>query len=288
MGNSQRKASATPRPNTQMSIQARERTVSDQRSGCALVRSDFPTYSDDELARHFSMFQQYDIDDSGFISPENLFEVLQAMEVKDVTMGMVHSIIDEVAVLSGHDNDGMLSFRDYMRAIQYDNQAALHNLALDAEREMRISVSEANDDEPVQIPSGESEPEPVPEATQGRARQSSMAALNTLAASRIRSFQSVANDALERERKLDAWRTKPVEAGPMVNSDEMHKETLRNKVKAFEVAAKFKGTVELKKTWRRVGGQAESGGGQYNASKKLMLGALPAKPPPRKKLTDLP
>lgn len=255
------------------------------RSGIALVRSDFPTFNDDDLGRHFQMFQQYDIDDSGFITPQNLLEVLQAMEVKDVSIEMVHSIIEEVAVLSGHDNDGKLSFRDYMRAIQYDTQAAMHNLAIDAEREMRISISEATDGS---NHTGAAAPEPEPpEPTQGRARQSSMAALNELAASRIRAFQNVATEAAQRE-KLNAFRTKPVEAGPMVNSDDMHKETLRNKVKAFEVAAKFKGTIELKKTWRRVGGQAETGGGQYDSSKKLMLGALPTKPPPKKKLRDLP
>eukprot|EP00965_Chrysotila_dentata_P168518 5564693-Pleurochrysis_carterae.AAC.2 len=30
----------------------------------------------------------------------------------------VHSMIEEVAVLSGHENDGKLSFRDYMGCIQ--------------------------------------------------------------------------------------------------------------------------------------------------------------------------
>merc|ERR1712216_89698 len=113
---------------------------------------------------------------------------------------------------------------------------------------MRLSVSEAADETPSGEPPAESEEaDSVPEPQQSRARQSSMAALNELAGSRIRAFQAVATEAAQRE-KLNAFRTKPVEAGPMVNSDEMHKETLRNKVTAFEVAAKFKGTIELKKS----------------------------------------
>ena len=64
----------------------------------------------------------------------------------------------------------------------------------------------------------------------------------------------------------------------------MHKETLRNKVKAFETAAKFKGKVELKKTWKQVGASRN-----YQAGTKLVAedGQLSARPA-KKTLAELP
>ena len=84
--------------------------------------------------------------------------------------------------------------------------------------------------------------------------------------------------------KIDVFKAKPLEISAMVNSDDMMRETLTNKIKAFEVAAKFKGKVELKKTWR----QAHGAHGNYTPGQKIMIDAKPAKPPPRKKLSELP
>lgn len=120
----------------------RQRTATDAVSGLALNRSDFPTYSDDELLTHFTTFTQYDLDSSGFISPQNLLDVLTAMEVPEASEEMVKLIIEEVAVLTGHENDGKLSFRDYMTCMEMDHQAAMHNLALDAEEELAVTVEE--------------------------------------------------------------------------------------------------------------------------------------------------
>ena len=115
-------------------------------------------------------------------------------------------------------------------------------------------------------------------------RQSSMGALSQVAASRIRAFQQVADDVVAKQNKIDAFKHKPAAlSGPIVNSDDLAKETLRNKVKAFETAAKFKGKVELKKTWRQVGGA-----GNYSAGTKIVAEDGSTKPPPKKKLTDLP
>lgn len=279
-------------------ITTRERRASDVASGLKLKRDDFPDYTDDDLAREFAMFQHYDLDQSGFITPQNLLDVLIAMEVPDANFEMVSHIIEEVAILTGHDNDGQLSFRDYMQAIRYDKSAAAHNEAIDAVAEVRLSQrlsqadasSEATPDvtEPAESETGAAEVEaeakeaeaPAPDV---RARRGSMSALNALAASRIKAFQQVVTEASARD-KLSAFRTKPVEmSGPMVNSDEMHKETLRNKVKAFEVAATFKGKVELKKTWKQVAGH-----GNYAPGKKILLSGQPAGVAPKKKLSELP
>jgi len=316
-------------------IQTRNRRASDACSGLTLKREEWPDYTDDELVRQFEMFQHYDLDSTGFISAENLFEVLQAMDVADVSMEMVASIIDEVAVLTGHDNDGKLSFRDYMHAIRQDRIAAEHNEALDAADEKRRSLVEVagavveaavetavplepEEEAAVVAPAVEEEPASpsgaapaeeakaeeeeelkvveevskpaaaAEEAAPARARRGSMSALNALAASRIKAFQQVVSDA-STAQKLAAFKNKPVEmSGPMVNSDEMHKETLRNKVKAFEVAATFKGKVELKKTWKKVGGQHENGGSNYHAGQKIYLGGQPAGVAPKKKLSELP
>merc|ERR550537_413460 len=237
------------------------------------------------------------------------------MEVADVSMEIVTSIIDEVAVLTGHDNDGKLSFRDYMHAIRQDRIAAEHNEALDAAEEKRLSVVEVTEaavevsEAAVEVavaPAVEEEPAspsgaPAPadeakaeeeikpaeaaseeEAAPTRARRGSMSALNALAASRIKAFQQVVSDA-SAAQKLAAFKNRPVEmSGPMVNSDEMHKETLRNKVKAFEVAATFKGKLELRKTWKQVGGQHAKGGSNYQAGQKIYLAGQPAGVAPKK------
>lgn len=290
----------------------RQRTATDAVSGLALNRSDFPTYSDDELLTHFTTFTQYDLDSSGFISPQNLLDVLTAMEVPEASEEMVKLIIEEVAVLTGHENDGKLSFRDYMTCMEMDHQAAMHNLALDAEEELAVTVEEekvesgrfsqgdatGGDDAPADVSDdapatatldervGKLRPSLVNATTTSeeggmtRRRQSSMSAVNAVAVARIKAFQMTVNAAAA-QNKINAFK-KTEYSGPIVNSEEIHMMTLKNKVQAFEVAARFKGKVELKKTWREVGAS------RYNPGKKIMLNDLPAKPPPKKKLSDLP
>lgn len=239
-------------------METRNRRASDAVSGLELKREEWPDYSDDEILKQFELFQQYDLDSSGFISPENMFEVLKAMEVPGISIDTVNAIIEEVAILTGHDNDGKLSFRDFMACVRYDHQAASHNLMLDAAAERRLSISEA---EPAPKPVGQEstpdsvpEPEPTMDQPEPRARRSSMSAMNALASGRIKAFQLVANEAMERE-KLNAFKSRPqLFEGPVVNSDDMHMETLKNKLKAFELAATFKGKTELKKTWKKVHG----------------------------------
>lgn len=286
-------------------IKTRNRTTTDAVSGLQLNPADFPGFSQADLVGHFTTFQQYDLDSTGFISPENLLEVLTVMEVKDASLEMVKNIIEEVAVLVGHDNDGKLSFRDYMHAIKYDKDVAAHNLAVDAQEEltiveeeeresMRDSMREESEADDVSDPPAEptaptladrlaalqteaAEPKPG-----GRLRTSSMGMVAAVANVRIKAFQQVADEATARN-KLAAFTAKGIDLGPMVNTDEMLKESLRNKVKAFETAAKFKGKVELRKTWKQVGGSRS-----YNPGTRICVDNQTAKPPPKKKLSDLP
>ena len=97
-----------------MSLNRRE---SDIASGIELVKEDFPSYTEEDLVRHFMSFKEYDLDGTGFITPENLKPILDAMdEVVAFTMEEVQGMIAEVAILCDHPNDGKLSFRDYMSA----------------------------------------------------------------------------------------------------------------------------------------------------------------------------
>merc|ERR1719277_2978761 len=94
------------------------RTSSDVQSGkdigCARQNYErFPGFSTEELDKFFEQFAAFDLDDSGFISAENLEEVAKALGC-DLTIQQVQQMLEEVAVLSGHDNDGKLSFRDFM------------------------------------------------------------------------------------------------------------------------------------------------------------------------------
>jgi len=114
-----------------------------------------------------------------------------------------------------------------------------------------------------------------------------MSVVAAVAGARIRAFQAAA-DANAAKEKLNAFKSMVgrVPSGPLVNSDDMQKETLRNKVKAFETAAKYKDKIELKKTWRQVGNSSSCG--NYSSGNRLVLAGKPVGPPPKKKITDLP
>jgi hypothetical protein len=281
-------------------------------SGLELKYEAYPDVSSDDLDRHFQMFHAYDLDSSGFISPENMLNVLMAMEVPDVSMGTVCAMMDEVAILTGHANDGKLTFRDFMNIVQHDRMVAEQEEASeDAAPDRKLSTS--SDDSVTLEPSGgvvladpatagvevemapkveepsrqdqakTSQPEPEAPAERPRNRRSSFSALNSLASSRIKSFQATVQEASERE-KLNAFQRKPViVAGPMVNSDDMHMQSLSSKLQAFEIAATHKGTIERKKTWKKA-----AGAGNYTAGQKILLGGEPVGVAPKKNLNELP
>lgn len=289
------------------------RRSSDVMSGLELKRDAYADITNEELDRHFEMFQAYDLDSTGFISPENMLDVLMAMEVPDVSIDTVRAMIEEVAVLTGHENDGKLTFRDFMNIVQHDKKAAEQEGSEEATAERKLSNSsdasaapepsggdESNnqpEDSTPAVPASVPEPSAAPAAVveettisaepgprpELRTRRSSFSALNSLAASRIKTFQATVQEASERE-KLNAFKKKPVELkGPMVNSDDMHMQSLRDKLQAFEVAATYKGTIERKKTWRKTDGASN-----YAAGQKLLLGGQPVGVAPKKKLSDLP
>jgi len=297
-------------------LESRHRRASDMTSGLELKRENFPSFSDDDVSRNFELFKAYDLDNSGFITPKNMFEVLKALDM-DVTMESVNGMIEEVAILTGHDNDGQLSFRDFMNMAFHDQQAAeslsttteLQNIAA-ASHEIDVPDSPVGalapalepqmpQSEPQFMPASELELAPADEQRTNACallaepalqtpppmakRRSSISVLNALAAGRIKAFQQVATDAAERE-KLNKFKKAPVEmTGPMVNSDNMHLETLKSKLKAFEIAVHHKGKTEVRKTWKKVGGA-----GNYQSGNKILLGGQPVGVAPKKKISDLP
>ena len=91
-----------------------------------LQMDEFPDYDGDDIQKHFDTFKEFDVDDTGFISPENLKVVLDALGV-EVDMDVVNGMILEVAILSNHENDGKLSFRDYMKCMEYEKHKDEHN-----------------------------------------------------------------------------------------------------------------------------------------------------------------
>jgi len=91
-----------------------------------LQMDEFPDYDGDEIQKHFDTFKEFDIDTSGFISPENLKVILDTLGV-EVDMGVITGMILEVAILCNHENDGKLSFRDYMKCMEYEKHKDEHN-----------------------------------------------------------------------------------------------------------------------------------------------------------------
>jgi len=232
-----------------------DRTESDILSGTEVSRNyeRHPNFSTEEMDRHFELFQEYDIDKSGFITPDNLMAVLAAMEVS-LSEEQVKLMIEEVAVLSGHDNDGKLSFRDYMGCIAYDKSADAHNHMVEANEELRLSIGEAAAE------SGEraAEEQPPP----ARMRRTSFSVMNSLAKSRINTFEQ----AVEMKIKMEApakieskfagklAKFKRIEnpvAGPSINNEELQKSALKTKLMAFEQASKAE-PVAFKKSWKNV------------------------------------
>ncbi|KAL1519075.1 hypothetical protein AB1Y20_003342 [Prymnesium parvum] len=119
------------------------RTQSDLKSG--LKRSSLANevkrfeniYTEAELEEHFAMFKEYDLDDSGFLSATNLLAILEAMGI-EATRQQVNNMIEEVAIFSGHENDGHLSFRDYIMCLEYEKKAGegLDQIAEEEETEV--------------------------------------------------------------------------------------------------------------------------------------------------------
>lgn len=288
---------------------ARNRSETDAASGITPDKTydKFPNFSNEELATHFHHFKSYDLDDSGFITPQNLCDILAALDI-DVDASAADAMIEEVAVLSGHDNDGKLSFRDYMHCIQYEKDASAHNANVDAQIELRMSTLELRDeeaaavarasqaavdegrgaDELAPLPEAAVEPEPVPEPIKPRMRHSSLSVMHQVAQSRIHTFEA-AVDATQKaakeaaplskfERQLRKF--KRVEGSlappPSVNNENLASKSIKMKLAAFEQANKSD-PVAFKQSWKHVRE------GAWRSKKEFALGVAPPK-----SLADLP
>jgi len=278
---------------------SRGRTVSDMMSGMSIQRTQnlaYSNYTDEQLTGHFARFKQYDLDDTGFITPDNLKQIMTVLEIA-VTELQCANMIDEVAILVGHDNDGKLSFRDYCALMAYEQAKAAANDAADATEEMHESLRESarqeapleGDPDASQEP-GAAEGEPPP-MEHGRMRGSSFAVLDTIALKRIQVFEQTIQEVAAKEKVVPAQvakqrrfndkleKFKRIESGAAptrVNQENMQKQTLKAKLVAFEEAAK-KDPIAVKTTWKntRPGSWAQ---------KKQIGGG----PPPPKSLADLP
>jgi len=194
-----------------------------------------------------------------------------------------------VAILSNHENDGTLSFRDYIACMEYELHKNAVNAEIDAERERRLSV------EDLSLEAAPATEEPEPEAPpQLRMRGSSFAVLDMVARGRIARFEQVITEAVKKENvddkavrsqakfhaKLAKFQQPAVSNSTVERTEQLYKKSVKDKLDAFEAANKAAASkVEFKKTWKKVGQ------GSYKLKNQVTgLGA----PPPKKSVTDLP
>jgi len=293
---------------------ARERSVTDAMSGMNLNYAEFADYTGEELEKHFASFKEFDIDDSGFITPESLKAILDALDVV-VDMPVVKDMITEVAILCNHDDDGKLSFRDYMNCIDYEKKKDEHNRIAEAalesaeeclelgiadapSRQRAISVEEA--------PPPPAEPEAEPEEDEveitEKMRGTSFAVMKNVAQSRIAAFkrQNSVEKAAELEKQADVvsriQKFKRVEADAMSKSSKLklateniELATLKNKLAAFEQAKKDadNNVSSIKKTWKKVGTKSSWGDGAHKGKRNIVGPNGEVGPPPPKSMAEL-
>jgi len=118
-----------------------QRSRSDLLSGLSMLSAASlnSSFTEAELAAHYERFKAYDLQDQGFISTDNLKAILTALDIPNVTDEQCRNMIEEVAILSGHENDGSLSFRDYIRCMEYEAKREAVNASIDAIVERRRS-----------------------------------------------------------------------------------------------------------------------------------------------------
>mmetsp|Transcript_17 Transcript_17/g.33 ORF Transcript_17/g.33 Transcript_17/m.33 type:complete len:302 (+) Transcript_17:26-931(+) len=281
------------------------RTESDVMSGMEVHRSyeRYPHFSTEELDNYFQQFKNFDVDDSGFISPANLSEVLAAMDIA-MTVEQTRCMIEEVAVLSGHDNDGKLSFRDYMACIQYDTNAEAHNNKIEADIELRLSLSEDTLPLSISDTTADNETATAEESSPpSRMRRSSFSVMQAIAKSRISSYEQTSAlsptsithheiqiQACEAKKPTDPKDNVPskfisrldkfkrIEAknaaggtAPSVNNECLQAAALKTKLLAFEQASKKVDPVLFKKSWKNVSH------GSWALKSKVVGGVAPKK-----------
>uniref|UniRef100_A0A7S0E816 EF-hand domain-containing protein n=1 Tax=Phaeocystis antarctica TaxID=33657 RepID=A0A7S0E816_9EUKA len=298
---------------------ARDRTNTDAMSGMNLNAAEFSDYTGQEVEGHFSMFKEFDLDDSGFISPDNLMSIMEALEVA-VSQEVVTGMITEVSILCGHDDDGKLSFRDYMSCMSYEKIKNEHNKvaeeALEAAEEclergitdpqVRTRTISVEDEGGPPAFSAEPEAATAEEeefAPTERMRGTSFAVMHNVAKSRMQTFQGeasqdeikktqTAQNVVDRIQKFKRFEAAAAPPGQLkLKSENMELATLKNKLAAFEMAKrdadKAGNVATIKKSWKKVGGQAV-GGGSCHKSKRSIVGPNgEVGPPPPKQMADL-
>lgn len=221
-----------------VTLTTRGRTVSDMMSGMAIDRNHavYGEFTEPVLQEHFMRFKQYDVDNSGFISPGNIKAIFEALEMTEITDAQCENMIAEVAILTGHDNDGQLSFRDYCHLMAHEAKKQATDAVIEAREELkRASMTDpdsAEDEEDGAIEAEERAPGTAPDAKEGveeevapsavvdvadpvdaeaeepvqevRMRGSSFAVLDQLAVSRIQRFEQAIADRAEHEKKTSA------------------------------------------------------------------------------------
>jgi hypothetical protein len=291
---------------------SRARSQTDAQSGITLDVGYFVGYNEDEIREQFDTFKSYDIDNTGFVSKDNLKSVLDTMEV-NIGMEQIIDMIEEVAILCNHPNDGSLSFRDFMKCMEYEKKKEQHNDAVAAAEELaELGINAAERDQlcdqtSVRKEEDAAEEEEEPIVPGERMRGTSFAVLNNIAASRIKAFTqeqeekeaaepvkkeadpSKANEIAARIAKFKrpdvaSVATSAFEAQKQKNTgllplkdENLWKATLKNKLAAFEAAKKAADNDQpsFKKSWRNQGHQQWKG-------KRTVVGADGSVGPPPK------
>lgn len=265
-------------------VSLRCRSKSDVMSGITLSHSDlYGKFSQAELEAHFVRFKQYDLDDTGFITPANLKAIFESLEMPEVTVAQCENMVDEVAILIGHENDHALSFRDYAYLMLYEAEKKVAAEVAEAQEEERISSRENENSLDLNLADDDDQPKL-------RMRGSSFAVLQSLAVSRIAKFEEVvaAAQAAEKGTSVEGLKArtflgklshfKRIESGDAasLNQDSAHKQTIKAKLAAFEAANKAD-LVAFKTSWKNVRQ------GTWK-QKTVIAGGLP----PKKALSELP
>lgn len=298
------------------------RTATDKRSGNPEYFTSefdkFPGVPEAEVRRYHAEFLEFVLEDDAkrgqfYITPDSLVDLLHAHGMDDMDLEHAKAMLAEVAVLNGHDDDGKLSFRDYMRSILYDEQREENNALYDDAVDELPAGAETIDaaapaDGAASANSGDSARQLWRRASSkiiavNRMRQSAFSVVRGLTITKINRWKQ-----MEEEQKSAAEASKPAAGTPsgeklvteydkatgkfhkvrkapsrassMLGTAGMAEVSLKAKVAAFQDAIQHKAggpSIDLKKTWKAVGTQ------RYVA--KVMISGGPA---PRKSLAELP
>lgn len=238
-------------------------------------------FSEDSLTQMFATFQEFDVDRSGFISVDNLKAICEALgdELATITEAQLVNMIMEVAILTGHENDGKLSFRDYCALHAYE--VLLHKKKGDTDEEAEMSDGELTTGEAPFAPwtydqwlsntateaeMAKNDQAPAVEAARDpatRQRGSSFAVLAAVAVSRIAQFEKLVQDeaitaskTAEETRRKNKFASKlakfkRLESGEPTAGESGQAQALKAKLAAFEAAAK-NDPVAFKTSWKNV------------------------------------